>query len=442
MLTRRGCEFLRAEISPALEKRIHQELQVVPFSPVSLGVTNGAFDVFIKTPTHYIVPQFWATGLGISLEDHRTPGFQAPLLKFQGSLREEQKVLVNNVLAAYSTASGGCLLCAQTGQGKTTMALYVACKLQKKTVVLVHKAFLADQWAERCRQFVPDAKVTLYGNGTHDFSGDIVVATIQTILSRGLPSDHLITPGFVIIDEAHRVAAPSFSKVIVGLNAPYILGLSATPERQDKLSKVIHWICGPLIKSDGEDTTQHQVTVLRKTFSGSTTREIPQNRRGDVDHASLITQLAEDDARTAFIVKCMVEHVSTETDCLVLSHRRSQCLLLAECLRHQGYDATTYLGGDKVVPSNKVLVCTYSLVSEGFDEPRLSTLVFATPASNITQAVGRILRTPGPKLILDILDTNAVSRSQAAKRRIFYASAGYLGTVSKAPKVYLFRDDD
>jgi superfamily II DNA or RNA helicase len=321
------------------------------------------------------------------------------------------------------------------------MALFIACVLRVKTIVLVHKAFLADQWVERAHTFVPTAKVTLYGNGTHDFSGDIVVATIQTVLSRGLPSEHQETPGFVIIDEAHRVAAPSFSKVIVGLNAPYILGLSATPERTDRLSRVIHWVCGPLIKAtdDEEQKKKHQVTVLRKTFPGGH-REIPQNRRGDVDHASLITQLAEDDQRTAFIVKCMVENIDAETDCLVLSHRRAQCLLLAECLRHQGYDAATYLGGDKSVPSNKILVCTYSLVSEGFDVPRLSTLVFATPASNITQAVGRILRTPGSKLIIDILDTNPVSYAQATKRRIFYASSGYLGTPQKKPNVYLFRD--
>lgn len=417
------------------------------------GPPPGAFDVFTKTETHYIVPHYWAAGLGLlgllglPLEDHRKPGNEVSTLDFHGTLREEQKSLVETVLKAYDQGGqGGRLLCAQTGEGKTTMALYIASVLGKKTVVLVHKAFLADQWKERIHTFLPGAKVSMFGNGKHDFSGDIVVATIQTLLSRGIPPEHASTPGFVIIDEAHRIAAPSFSKVIVGLNAPYILGLSATPERQDRLSHVIHWICGPLVKSvEGTtDATKHQVTVLRKTFPGGH-REIPQNRRGDVDHASLITQLAEDDQRTAFIVKCMVENISRDADCLVLSHRRAQCSLLAECLRQQGYDAATYLGGDKVVPSNKILVATYSLVSEGFDVPRLNTLVFATPASNITQAVGRILRKPGAKLILDILDSNPVSYAQATKRRIFYASSGYLRTsmspaAPKQPNVYLFRE--
>ena len=407
----------------------------MPYSPLT-SIVTPSFDVFLKTSTHYIVPQFWASALGSDINDTRSPGLPAPGLIFKGDLRPEQVALVTAVLGS----KNGCVLCAQTGQGKTTMALYVASQLKKKTVVLVHKAFLAEQWVARASQFVPTAKVTLYGNGVHDFSGDLVVATIQTLLSRGVPPGYEEHPGLVIIDEAHRIAAPSFSKVIVGLNAPFILGLSATPERTDRLGRVIHWVCGPLVTSrenDAAHTASHQVSVIRKLYTSTTPQEVPQNRRGDVDHARLITQLSEDDARTAFLIKCMVEHVGKDIDCLVLSHRRAQCLLLAECLRQQGYDAATYLGGDTKIPSSKVLVCTYSLVSEGFDVPRLSTLVFATPASNITQPVGRILRAPGSKLILDILDNNPVSYAQATKRRILYASAGYL---AEKKNVYLFRD--
>ncbi len=435
MLTLRGCELPK---TPAVRAAVWRDLRVMPYSPV---VTTVAFDVFCETPDSYVVPHFWgvsaATDLGISVEDHRPHGDPISLT-FRGSLRATQQPVVDAVLRNFQTV-GGSVVCAPTGHGKTAMALAIASQCSTKTLVLVHKAFLATQWIERAATFVPGARCTMYGGGTCDDSGDIVVATIQTVLSRGFPKAASV--GLVIVDEVHRIAAPSFSKVTIGLNARRVLGLSATPERADRLTRILHWVCGPLVRAAPvEGASAHDVTVVRATFRKE--REVPQNRRGEVDHATLITQLSEDDERTAFCIQEMLVHVSKDTPCLVLSHRRAHCQLIAECLRQQGYDAATYLGGDKSAPPNKVLVSTYSLVSEGFDRPELDALVLATPASTITQAVGRILRRPGPKLILDIVDTNAVSRAQAAKRRAHYVSAGYIRPAAKPreERVYMFTD--
>jgi superfamily II DNA or RNA helicase len=433
MLTVRGCELPK---TPAVRAAVWRDLRVVPYSPV---VQAAAFDVYRETPDAYIVPHFWgvaaAKDLGIAVTDRRPQG-DPVAFQFCGALRPTQQPVVDAVLRNFHEV-GGSVVCAPTGHGKTAMALAVACACKTKTLVLVHKAFLAAQWAERAASFVPAARCTMYGGGTCDDTGDIVVATIQTVLSRGFPKAASI--GLVVVDEVHRIAAPSFSKVTVGLNARRVLGLSATPDRADRLTRILHWTCGPLVSAEAPTgASAHDVTVVRSTFRKE--REIPQNRRGEVDHATLITQLSEDDERTAFCVQEMMRHIDTETPCLVLSHRRAHCQLVAECLRQQGYDAATYLGGDKTAPAARVLVSTYSLVSEGFDRPELAALVMATPASTITQAVGRILRRPGPKTILDIVDTNAVCRAQAAKRRALYVSAGYIRPAPKSAgeRVYMF----
>lgn len=423
MLTLRGCELPK---TPHVAATVRKELRVVPYSPVQ-SLAPASFDVFVETDDAYVVPHFWgvhaAEALGIPLRDERPPGAPAPALVFEGELRPAQLPVVEATLANLDRV-GGSVVCAPTGHGKTAMALYMAARCGVKTMVLVHKAFLAQQWVDRARQFVPSATCTMYGGGTWDCSGDVVVATIQTVLRRGVPDAVAGAVGLLIIDEVHRIAAPSFSKATMGLNARRIIGLSATPDRADRLTRVLHWVCGPLVAAAPPTTIEHDVTVVRATFRKE--RAIPQNARGDVDHATLITQLAEDDERTAFIVGEMMKHVPTTTPCLVLSHRRAHCHLLAECLRQQGYDAKTYLGGDASAPDACVLVATYSLVSEGFDRPELTALVLATPASTITQAVGRILRRPGPKTIVDVVDTNPVSYAQANKRRALYASAGYL----------------
>ena len=421
-VTRRGCEVDREALSYEDEARIRRELRVVP-QAASMVCPATPFNVFEMTATHYIVPHRWAVAhLRGTLADARTTGATVQTLGFEGALRPEQESLVNAALE-----HDACVLCAQTGQGKTCMALYLASLYKKKTVVLVHKKFLAEQWKERASQFVPRATVTLYGGGRSlDFSGDIVVATIQTVLSRGVPSAYKDSVGFVVVDEVHRLAAPTFCKVVLrGLNAPKMLGLSATPERADGLERVIYWLCGPLVRdASPPSSSRMDVSVLRPVFSEY--RNAPVNRRGDVDFARLLTALAEDDKRTAFLIDQIMQHVGRDRDCLVLSHRRAHCLVLAECLRQRGYDAATYLGGDKIVPTAKVLVATYNLVSEGFDEPRLSALVLSTPASNVVQAVGRILRRPGPKLILDLVDDTPVCWASAKKRNALYISRGYV----------------
>lgn len=441
MLTVRGCELPK---TPAVRSAVRRDLRVVPYSPV---VTAAAFDVYRETADAFIVPQFWgvdaAAELGVELADRRPRGddVSAAAMRFVGELRPTQRPVVEAVLRNLESV-GGSVVCAPTGHGKTAMALAIACACRTRTLVLVHKSFLASQWVERAATFVPAARCTMYGGGTLDDTGDIVVATIQTVLSRGFPKAASV--GLVVVDEVHRIAAPSFSKVSVGLNARRVIGLSATPDRADRLTRILHWVCGPLVTlAPSAAAAAHDVTVVRATFRKD--REIPQNRRGEVDHATLITQLSEDDERTAFCVQEMLQHVSKDTPSLVLSHRRAHCQLLAECLRQQGYDAATYLGGDKSAPSAAVLVSTYALVSEGFDRPELDALVMATPASTITQVVGRILRRPGPKTILDIVDTNAVSRAQAAKRRALYVSAGYIRPTSKPAsslpreeRVYMF----
>ena len=113
---------------------------------------------------------------------------------------------------------------------------------------------------------------------------------------------------------------------------------------------------------------------------------------------------------------------------LVLSHRREHCKAIAAELVSRGVDAQTYLGGDPAVPDSKVIVATFALTSEGFDCPRLSALVMATPASDVEQACGRVMRGSAAgvgAIIVDIVDQWGVCFAQAAKRRGLYKRSGF-----------------
>lgn len=300
--------------------------------------------------------------------------------------------------------------------------------VKKKTLVLVHKGFLKAQWAERVAQCLPGARVTEVQGDTCDTSGDIVVAMIQTLLSRKYPPETFAGVDLVIIDEVHHLGAAAFSQCMWGQCARYTVGLSATPTRKDGLSRVIGWFAGPIafhLRREHQSTTQ-----VRMVKFACPEFEVPPptNRRGDICFATMMTRLVENRARTDVVARCVARLARDEQrDVLVLSHRRQHVQDVAEAVRALGVECGTYVGGDKSCPDTKVIVATYALTSEGFDLPRLNALVLATPASDVEQSCGRVMRgsvTRGA-IITDIVDCWGVCYSQYAKRRAFYRRTGF-----------------
>lgn len=577
-ITHRGAEVCK---SPDVMKLVRRDLLVRPFNPQQ--AFPQAFPVFAETPTKVIVPLHWArTALGhLPWVDKRAAPAHVDL-EFVGELKPElrQDDAVAAVQAAWGT-TGGAMLCLSTGYGKTTVSLYLACSARCKTLVLVHKEFLATQWEERIRQFVPKATVSRVKGEECDTSGDFVIAMIQTLVSRKYPASTFASCGVVVADECfpyrqqiltehgpmyigqiyaawragrevrvqsfdestrtfelkrvthawekqanglvkvsysksnfkstpnhlilttegwkqagtlqpddllvsydggrvpstlpvrsveqvtledkrvydlevegthtfvctsaggsgpvvhncHHVAAQAFSSAMWGLCAPLTLGLTATPQRKDRLDKVVTWFMGGIafhVRRENQDGT----VVKVRTYSTPRYREPPPvNRRGDMCFTSIITELANDAARTALVAD-EAQALAGERDVLVLSHRRAHCTAIAEALAARGVDASTYLGGDKTVPGTRVVVSTYALTSEGFDCPRLTALVLATPASDVEQSCGRVMRGSASQsaIVVDVVDDWGVCYAQHAKRKALYKRCGFTVTSSRGAR--------
>lgn len=428
VVTRRGAELPR---TPEVLRRVQAELTVKPFSPQN--PFTRPFAVYADAPHALVTPLHWARAAfpDATWVDRRPEPARAHL-EFRGALREDlqQPAAVAAVLQSLRD-TGGAVLCAKVGQGKTTMALNVASRLGVKTLVLVHTSTLKEQWKERIAQFLPGARVTEVQGAKSDTSGDVVVAMIQTLMRRQIAFDDV---GCSIHDESHHAPAECFSKVLFGLNARYTIGLTATPRRKDRLERLITWFLGPIAFTTSRTAaTSTEVRVV--TYTGPRYAEAPPtNRRGDTDFTAIVSAIADDEQRTRRVVEEAAAAVRGGRDVLVLSHRRAHCLRVCEVLRARGVDAATYLGGDKAVPTSRVIVATYALTSEGFDCPRLSALVLATPASDVEQACGRVMRgqAAADALIVDIVDQWGPCFAQAAKRRAFYRRNGF--TVTGAPR--------
>jgi hypothetical protein len=228
-----------------------------------------------------------------------------------------------------------------------------------------------------------------------------------------------------VVHNCHHIAAETFSTAMRGLCTQYTLGLSATPDRKDGLSRVVHWFLGPLAyASKRENMTEVTVEIARYSCDRYKLPP-PMNRGGKVNHTAVITDMADDTVRTEFIIK-YIKKLREDPDrvILVLSHRRDHCTDIAR--RIEG--AVAFIGGSKVDAASAPVVCaTFAFASEGYDDPRLNALVLATPCSDVTQAVGRILRgTPTkPPVIVDIQDDYSIAYAQSAKRKAYYAQCGF-----------------
>lgn len=352
-----------------------------------------------------------------------SPG-AASLVQLQPNLGQAEAVQA--VQDAWNTR-GGAILCLPTGFGKTCVAVHLAVTLHKKTLVVCHKKFLVDQWADRIATFAPGASVTKIAGGTFDASGDFVLATVQSIVSKKaweLPEFDAF--GLLVWDEVHHCAAEVFGKIMFGCSFPRILGLSATPDRKDGLARLVEWFMGPVCYRRESPRVFPNVKI-HVWKSEKYLQPPPVNSRDQINHAAVINQISECPDRLVYVVDLVRRELARGHRVLCLSHRRQHCEVITAKLHAGGEPAVAlYLGGQKQPPppESRCIVATYNLVSEGFDDPGLTCLILATPASDVVQACGRIGRGISLKnnnlIIHDIIDAWGPCYAQAAKRRSFY----------------------
>ena len=80
----------------------------------------------------------------------------------------------------------------------------------------------------------------------------------------------------------------------------------------------------------------------------------------------------------------------------------------------------------KETEKKKIVIATYSMASEALDIKTLTTLILATPKTDVEQAIGRILREKHSQpIVVDIIDHHLPFQNQWKKRRAFYMKEKY-----------------
>jgi superfamily II DNA or RNA helicase len=298
-------------------------------------------------------------------------------------------------------------------------------------MIVVHKEFLANQWIEKIKEFCPGATIGRVQGDQFDIEKDFVIAMIQTMCMREFDKKAFDSIGLLIVDEAHHIGAPAFSQFMFKICPKYTLGLTATPERKDGLTRLLYWFLGPeFFRIERANQRATQVVTLR--YTDEAFKEAPPvTRFGKLNMAGMINIVTELEDRNALIVNTVHEALGNNRRVLVLSDRREHCFELQKKI---GSKAKLYVGGMKEAEltesaKSPVVIATFQLAHEGLDIPVLDTVILSTPKSDIKQSIGRIMRETAGKLnsplIYDIADQWSVFHSMYRKRCTVYREGGF-----------------
>ena len=420
------------------ESEIKRELTVRPQTNAlgSSGPGFGpSFKVFrqVKGEKTLVVPRYYGLGrFGPPTRDARPACAGAPGIVFTGRLRDatrQPEAFAAGVKAFEET--GGGVLSLFCGGGKTTVALAFSAHLKVRTMIVVHKEFLANQWVEKIKEFCPGATIGRVQGDVFDVEKDFVIAMIQTMCMREFDKKAFDSIGLLVVDEAHHIGAPAFSQFMFKVCPRYTLGLTATPERKDGLTRLLYWFLGPeFFKVERVNQGTTKVTTLNYTDQAFK-ESPPVTRFGQLNMAGMINIVTELEARNDLIVQTAEDALADGRRVLILSDRREHCFYLQNRL---GSNAKLYVGGMKEKDleesaKSPIVVATFQLAHEGLDIPALDTVILATPKSDIKQSIGRIMRETKGKvndpLIYDIADSWSVFFAMYRKRLKVYKEGGF-----------------
>ena len=336
------------------------------------------------------------------------------------TLRAEQEDAIKEILKYDSS-----ICVAPPGFGKTLIGAKIFEQRAVKTLIIVNKNMLLDQWISRFVDYFGYKKsdIGFLGKSQNRLNGNIDIATMQSL--NNIPE---LVENYtqVIVDECHHIPALTFEQIVKNFKGKYILGLSATPNRKDELDPILYQQLGNISYEYKKPKTHtNRLLVIKTEFTSSAD-----------NYAAIINELVSNEDRNRQIVKTIKENIDRKI--LLLSDRIEHLNLLENILKEEKIDFVSVHGSQnkkeqvenmQKVKTSSLILATSSFFGEGIDFPHLNTIIFATPISfygRLIQYLGRIGRGNQECLAIDFLDSkNAMLNSTYKKRLEGYKAMHY-----------------
>lgn len=391
----------------------------------------------------------------VEIQDKANPGMPITV-EFNGQLYSEQEHAIEE-LARHRCGT----LYATTAFGKTVTAAAMIARKKVNTLILVHTKALLDQWRKCLSEYLitdfqPEEqpkgrgrrkKFQQFGalsSTENTLNGNIDIALLQSCINDNEVKPFVREYGMVIVDECHHAPAFNFERVLREVNARYVYGLTATPICKDGHQPIIFMQCGEIRYTSDPKVQQAQQSFRRLLIPRFTSH---RNLNADgSNYAQILEELTENESRNKLILDDVASNLAEGRTPIILTARTAHVDILTKQCRKICPNVIRLVGNDSAkakrevmsrlndIPANEplIVVATGKYVGEGFDLPRLDTLMLALPVSwkgLIAQYTGRLHRNyPGKNetRIYDYIDLRVpVCDSMYRKRLHGYKAVGY-----------------
>ncbi|WP_027063370.1 DEAD/DEAH box helicase family protein [Mesoplasma seiffertii] len=357
----------------------------------------------------------------IQLEDLEATNFVATrryLFKFQ-------KEIINKLSYRRFQNKNKHLIVMATGTGKTTVAAFDFKRLQENSskklrlLFLAHQKEIIDQAIMTYRQVLNDFKFgsVLYDGTYIKFSEkpQHLFATIQSLSNR-LEFFDPKEFDVIVFDEAHHLAANSFDKVFKYFEPQEILGLTATPERED-LQDISKYF-------DNEFAYELRLweainQKLLCPFDYYCIDDTATDLQGvDLTSDRAIFQKINTESRNQLLFDVIEKYLGiyARPTCLIFCATVEHAKIVANYLKERSLKAE-YLTSENNKDRIRILhefktgrinyLCVVNIFNEGIDVPEINTIILLRPTSSKTvylQQLGRGLRKTSLKNRLEVYD--------------------------------------
>ncbi len=441
ILTSRGYAIKKTALTEKQQAALRKELLVSPKVLEKYAKGVKPFPIYMESSTRFYVPRAWGTEKYGSAEVSLVPeGLPLPpAVKFKGKPYDYQE----EILGKFAAAGHNGLLCVPCGKGKTFMALAAAVRYGRRFIVVVDKEFFLNQWRGEMSAFVDGLRVGILQGPKAEVDPakyDCLICMLQTLALHDYPEGYFKDYGLAIFDECHKLGAPHFSKALGKMQPAALLGLSATPTREDGLTFVFESFLGKPVHWDKTREPDPTVRVRGVHFvtKDAEYKEVPVDWRGEPVLARLLSKVVEHPERTAKVLE-LIRGLATDKrrKILILSERKILLENIEISLRSEGkHSVGYYVGGmkqadlDATARDAQVVLATYAMAIEGLNIKTLNTVILASPRKRVEQSTGRILRMRPEEreldpVIVDVIDPHDMYKRQWRLRLSYYKKCGY-----------------
>lgn len=425
---------------------------------IYLGNDEGDYIKIPRGLLDNIIDECDKAGIEYQIQDERCHGTNIKVV-FNGKLKEAQ---VPAVEALVENETG--ILNAATAFGKTVVCCDVIAKKKVNTLILLQSSALMEQWESALEKFLTiDEELPEYETatgrkkrrksvigklqGAHDSTTGIIdIAMVGSVCKKGKFHKRVKDYGLVIVDECHHAASDTIVEVLQEINAKYVYGVTATPFRSDGLEKINYMLLGAIrYKYTSKDRAKEQ-GIEHLVYPRFTRAVAPRFQQDKMHPNEAYAIVRKNEDRDNIIVNDVIKCVKEGRTPVILSKYVDHSRKLYERLLGHA-DKVFLLSGENSKKEHKmilrqmnqvkadesmILVATGKLIGEGFDYPRLDTLIMAMPVSwksVVEQYVGRLNRDYEGKesiIIYDYVDSHiSMFEKMYYKRLKAYKQIGY-----------------